>query len=77
MEYKVVPFVATIDPRNGTSDQVAKQLEILINQGVSEGWSYVRLESVTTYINADDGCFGFGGKPGYTTARQMVVFSRP
>lgn len=61
MEYKVVPFVATIDPRNGTSDQVAKQLEILINQGASEGWSYVRLESVTTYVNADDGCFGFGG----------------
>lgn len=77
MEYKVVPFVATIDPRNGTSDKVAKQLEKLINQGASEGWSYVRLESVTTYVNADDGCFGFGGKPGYTTARQMVVFSRP
>ena len=69
--------MATIDPRNGTSDQVAKQLEILINQGGSEGWSYVRLESVTTYVNADDGCFGFGGKPSYTTARQMVVFSRP
>ncbi|MDR2284818.1 MAG: hypothetical protein LBE37_16510 [Sphingobacterium sp.] len=52
-------------------------MEILINQGASEGWSYVRLESVTTYVNPDDGCFGLGGKPGYTTARQMVVFSRP
>ena len=77
MEYKVVPFVATIDPRNGTSDQVAKQLETLINQGAAEGWSYVRLESVTTYVNPDEGCFGFGGKPGYATSRQMVVFSRP
>lgn len=75
MEYKVVPFVASIDPRTGTSDQVAEQLENLINQGASGGWNYVRLESVTTYVHAENGCFN--NKPGYTTARQMVVFSRP
>lgn len=30
MEYKVVPFVASIDPEKGTSDHVAEQLERLI-----------------------------------------------
>ncbi|PRD56784.1 DUF4177 domain-containing protein [Sphingobacterium gobiense] len=76
MEYKVVPFVALIDHKSGTSDHVAEQLEKLINQGAKEGWNYVRLESVTTQVSPDTGCFGFGGRPAYTTTRQMVVFSR-
>lgn len=76
MKYKVVPFVASIDSKNGTSDHAANQLETLINHYASDGWAYVRLESVTTYVGADNGCFGFGGKPGYTTTRQMIVFSK-
>lgn len=76
MEYKVVPFVASIDPKKGTSDHVAQQLEQLINHYASLGWQYVRLEGVTTYVNADNGCFGLGGTPGYNTTRQMVVFSK-
>ena len=76
MTYKVVPFVAAIDHKGGTSNHVAHQLEQLINNLSSQGWSYVRLESVTTYIKPDNGCFGFGGKPGITTTRQMVVFSK-
>ena len=76
MEYKVVPFVASIDHKNGTSNDVAQQLEELINQYSSQGWNYVRLEGVTTYVGPDKGCFGFGGKPGYQTTRQMIVFSK-
>lgn len=76
MEYKVVPFVASLDYKTGTSDQVAYQLENLINQYAREGWHYVRLESVSTYVSPDNGCFGLGAKPGYTTSRQMVVFSK-
>lgn len=76
MEYKVIPFVAAIDHKTGTSDHVAKQLEDLINRAAAEGWQYIRLESVTTYVSPDEGCFGFGSSPGYTTTRQMVVFSR-
>jgi hypothetical protein len=76
MEYKVIPFVASIDHKKGTSDHVAQQLEILINSYASKGWNYVRLESVTTFVSPDNGCFGLGGKPGYTTSRQMVVFSK-
>lgn len=74
MEYKVVPFVASIDPKKGTSDHVADQLDRLIREYTSKGWEYVRLESVSTFVHPDNGCFGLGSKPGYTTTRQMVVF---
>ncbi len=76
MEYKVVPLVASIDHKKGTSDHVAQQLEELINQYALQGWSYIRLESVTTFVGPDNGCFGLGGKPGYETTRQMIVFSK-
>lgn len=76
MEYKVVSFVASIDHKSGTSNHVAQQLEGLINQYAMEGWNYIRLESVKTFVGPDNGCFGFGGKPGYETTRQMVVFSK-
>lgn len=76
MEYKVVPFVASIDHKKGTSEHVAEQLEQLINKYASEGWNYVRLEGVTTFVEPDNGCFGFGGKPGFATTRQMIVFSK-
>jgi len=36
-----------------------------------EGWVHIRLESVTTFVSPDNGCFGFGGKPGYNTTRQI------
>ncbi|MBE8726889.1 hypothetical protein [Flavobacterium hungaricum] len=76
MEYKVVPFVASIDPKKGTSNHVAEQLESLIKTYTNIGWEYVSLESVSTFVHADNGCFGFGAKPGYTTNNQMVVFQK-
>lgn len=75
MEYKVIPFVASINTA-GNSSHVATQLEDIIKHHTDQGWTYVRLESVITYVHPESGCFGFGGKPGYTTSRQMVVFSR-
>ncbi|MFV8339812.1 hypothetical protein ACNQGL_11120 [Flavobacterium sp. LB3P21] len=76
MEYKVVPFVASIDANKGNSNHVAEQLESLIKHYTSQGWKYVRLESVSTFVQPESGCFGLGGKPGYTTNRQMVVFEK-
>lgn len=76
MEYKVVPFTATLDQKKETSSVVANQLENLIKHFSSQGWAYVRLESVSTYVQPDTGCFGFGGKPGYIASYQMVVFSK-
>ncbi|WP_196890492.1 hypothetical protein [Aureivirga marina] len=76
MKYKVIPFVANIDPIKGTSKHVAEQLEELINNYSERGWKYERLESVSTIVNPENGCFGFGAKAAYTTTRQMVVFSK-
>ncbi|TDW48734.1 hypothetical protein EV144_103251 [Flavobacterium sp. 270] len=75
MEYKVIPFVASIDPKKGTSDHVAEQLESLIKNYNNQGWEYVRLEGVSTYVHAESGCFG-PTRAGYTTTRQMVVFRK-
>ncbi|MES3016772.1 MAG: hypothetical protein V4721_03290 [Bacteroidota bacterium] len=75
MEYKVVPFVASIDHKEG-STSVAKQLQDKIDKHNREGWSYVRLEAVTTFVQPDGGCFGLGAKPGYTTANQVIVFEK-
>jgi hypothetical protein len=76
MQYKVVPFIATINQQKETTNAVANQLESLISQYTTEGWTYIRLESVSTYVQPNMGCFGIGGKPGYTTSYQMVVFSK-
>jgi len=76
MEYKVVPFVALIDPKNGNTSHVAQQLEITIASNTAQGWTYVGLESVTTFVQPDAGCFGIAAKPGYTTSNQMVVFKK-
>lgn len=76
MEYKVVPFTALINQGKETSQVVANQLEDLIKQYNVLGWNYVRLESVSTYVQPDSGCFGLGAKPGYLSSYQMLVFSR-
>lgn len=76
MSYKVIPFIASVNANSGNSAQVANQLESLINDMSSQGWKYVRVESVTTFVQPTNGCFGLGAKPGYNTNYQMVVFEK-
>lgn len=76
MEYKVVPFTATLNHQKETTTVVANQLEELITKFTNEGWNYIRLESVSTYIQPDSGCFGLGATAGHLTSYQMVVFSK-
>lgn len=75
MEYKVIPFVASIDSKKENLTHVAEQLQEIIKHHTNKGWNYVRLESVTTFVEPESGCFG-GGTPGYTTSSQMIVFSK-
>jgi hypothetical protein len=75
MDYKVVPFTAKIT-HSDTVTNVAQQLERLIREHTAEGWEYVRLENVETMVAADSGCFGFGGKPAFTTVFKMAVFKK-
>lgn len=76
MEYKVRPFVPSINQNAGKSNHVAEQLEEIIQHYSKQGWNYVRLESVSTFVKPESGCFGLGGKPGFTTSKQMIVFSK-
>ncbi|NVN18028.1 hypothetical protein GUA46_06730 [Muricauda sp. HICW] len=76
MKYKIVPFVASIDSKKGNSNHVAEQLEGIIKHHSDLGWNYVRLESVSTFVQPNNGCFGIGAAPGHTTTRQMVVFKK-
>jgi len=75
MEFKVVPFTAQIT-RNDTTTTVAKQMQTIIDSNVSEGWEYLRMDSVQTSIAADSGCFGIGAKPGFVTTFNVLVFRK-
>lgn len=76
MEYNVVPFIASIDRNRNPSIQIAEQLEDVIKMYSQKGWKYIRLESVTSFVRANGGCFGFWQNPAYTTTRQMIVFCK-
>jgi len=76
MEYKVIPFVASIGGRKEKKTP-SEQLEDLIKTYTKQGWSYIRVESISTFVAGDSGCFGIGATQGHTTSRQMVVFSKP
>ncbi|MET3537032.1 hypothetical protein [Chryseobacterium limigenitum] len=76
MEYKVIPFVATANQQNMSSSNIAQQLENLIKVQTDQGWNYVRLESVSTYVQPIKGCFGTETQKGYMTSYQMAVFTK-
>lgn len=75
MEYRVVPFAASITQNDGAG-KAAAQLQSLITQHAEERWEYVRLESVETNIAGSSGCFGFGASPSRTVSVSMIVFRR-
>ena len=75
MEYRVVPFVASITLQDNAA-KAAVQLQALATEYAKDGWEYIRLESVETYIAGDNGCFGFGATPARTTSVSMVVFRK-
>lgn len=79
MEYKVVPFVASITKGQGAGSAAA-QLASLINHEAAEGWQYVRMENIEINIHdpGKSGCLGFGAVPpsNEVIRYDMVVFSK-
>lgn len=76
-EYKVVPFVASIShTEKAKAVKASSQLQDLITQFAKDGWEYVRLESLETYVAGDNGCFGFGATPSKSTSISMIVFKK-
>lgn len=76
MEYKVVPLAPSFDVKTSSSKDASDYLERFINHYGNQGWNYVRIENVSTYVSGDDGCFGIGATSGHTSIKQMVVFNR-
>jgi len=76
MNYKIVPFNTHIDHKTGFSKHVALQLEQLINKYAEQGWTYLRMETVTNNVSGEAGCFGLGAKPGFTLVSNMLVFKK-
>ncbi|MEY2493931.1 MAG: hypothetical protein QOJ45_423 [Verrucomicrobiota bacterium] len=75
MTYKVVPFTASI-ASDANASAAAAQLETLIQSFTSEGWDYVRLERVDTFVAGTAGCFGFGATPSRSISIAMAVFRK-
>jgi hypothetical protein len=75
MKYKVVPFTASITSTSGASE-AASQLQTLIDRNISEGWEYLRLEHVDTYVAGNNGCLGLGATPPRNISIAMAVFKQ-
>lgn len=75
MQYKVVPFTANVASKEG-SQTAASQLEKLCNEMANQGWEYLRLEIVETYVAGSGGCFGIGAQPAVQTSFSMAVFKK-
>ena len=76
MEYKVVPFLPVTDLKMNQLEHVANQLQEIINSYAKNGWDYVRVESITTYVKGTSGCLGFGATGDVVKSKQMIVFRK-
>lgn len=73
MQYKIIPFKASLS-KAGTSNNVADQLQQVVDSYTMDGWEYQGMESISTFVAGSSGCFGFGATAGYTTSVQVLVF---
>ncbi len=72
-----VPFKAKINPKTGLSPAlVAEQIEAVIQERALDGWEFVSVESVSTTVEGNGGCFGIGATPSTTTFVQVILFQR-
>ena len=74
-DFAVLPFVANIDMQQGASE-AATQLQSVINQYSLQGWEYVRLETVETFVRGDSGCLGIGSTDSRWEHYKMIVLRR-
>ena len=75
MTYTVVAFTASIKIADN-ANAAAAQLEGMISREATEGWEYVRLEHVDTFVAGSSGCFGLGATPAQQTSISMAVFRK-
>lgn len=75
MEYKVVS-ITPVQKDKETAAHVAQEFENTIKKYHAEGWEYVRVEKLQTWVNPTGGCFGIGETAGYYSVKHMIVFKK-
>jgi hypothetical protein len=75
MQYKVVPIVPVIRKGENVSHLVT-EFESVIQKYADQGWDFVSLESLSTWVTGNSGCFGLGATPGYMDVKQMLIFRK-
>jgi hypothetical protein len=73
--YKVVSFQASIS-NTGSGQDVAAALQRAIDQEAANGWEFVQIQELTTFVAGSSGCFGLGATPGTTTSMSVLIFNR-
>lgn len=75
MQYRVVPFAASVSA-GSSSSTAAAQLEALCQEQARDGFEFVSLETIETHVAGSGGCFGVGAKPPFTSAVSVAVFRK-
>lgn len=75
MQYKVVPISPVIRKGENVTN-LAAEFESVIQKYIEQGWDFVSLESLSTWIAGSNGCFGFGATPGYMDVKQLLIFRK-
>ena len=76
MKYKVLPF-DPVSRRVASSADVARQLENLIAKQASEGWEFVRLETISAILPERTGFLGFFREGRSEAFYGVAVFRSP
>lgn len=76
MEIKVIPFVPQVTDVN-PAGAAASELQTIINQMITEGWTFVSLSSLQTSVSAT-GCNSAQsqGKGPSTVNIQLLIFQK-
>ena len=76
-DHLVVPFKPQVGKKIGFGTTVvANQVQEVITDYAFQGWEFVSIESITTTVQGNQGCFGFGATPNTTTFVQVIIFQK-
>lgn len=73
--YKVIPYHPEMPPK-GWGQQVATVVEETIKHEHANGWEFVQLQELTTFVPGNSGCFGFGATPSSHVSMCVLIFKR-
>ena len=75
MEYKVVPFKPNLE-HGQSSAEAAAQVQSILNEHSNNGWQFLQIANVQTYIGGLTVGFDHVVEPGHETNFQMLLFKK-